>query len=425
MTVSIGPRNRDYGISLSSDLTILTLRNYSPYYYGPIHTKMPHREAQLVVNNPWRQQKPATLDPTARTLNFWKRIYPILDYTSPPGGGGFHERRIGPWSEALNDEWNDRYLSPIYYEWDEQLRTEAILDALSKVKDQKWNAGVALAESEGVAQMAVDCMQLIAKTRVALRKGDFGQAYRDFRAKTKYMSYPSWKRKYWRDIRHVQSVRQSQNIPKGWLYYHFGIAPTIADISDAAEAHQTKLADLLYESAPFVVGYAKHTYRKSTMRVFAKVDYSFLRSIRVKIRVYPKDTMVGKLSELGLTNPPEALYNRMPFSWVVDYFSTFGKWLGALDTSLGWNFADKWEECWRVNANSLITPVNGYGGTKIAFPVEKGFIKHKNITRNIRGDLYGPMGSILPTWKRRGPSTQQISNLLSVLATSMRSTIRP
>nr|UUW20983.1 MAG: maturation protein [ssRNA phage SRR6960799_10] len=424
MTVSLGPRNRNFDIYLKAERRLISLRNYVPT--GTVQVvDAEHRGAQLRVNNPWRQQKPATLDPTARTLNYWKRVYPYLDYTTAVGSGGYHTRSVGPWPDALNSEWNARYLSPIYGQWDEQLRTEAILDALSKVKDQKWNAGVALAESEGVAQMAVDCMQLIAKTRTALRKGDFGKAYSDFRRKTNYMSYPAWKRKYWNDIRHVQSVRRSQDIPKGWLYYHFGIAPTIADISDAAEAHQTNLADLLYQSAPFVVGYAKQTYRTSTMRSFAKVDYSFLRSVRVKIRLTPKNTMVGKLSELGLTNPPEALYNRVPFSWVVDYFSTFGDWLGALDTSLGWNFADKWEECWRVNATSLIIPVNGYSGVKIAYPSEKGIIRHKNITRNVRGDLYGPMGSILPTWKRRGPSAGQISNLLSVLATSMRATVRP
>lgn len=418
----IGPVDRNYSVNLrasktstvyNSDGTVRTINVFDEE----------HRAAQFVVNNPWRQQKPAKLTPTARTLNHWKRLTPVMTVTTTGQAAGRYTVASGPHFAPISSEWNRRYLSPNYYTYDEQLRTEAILHAITKVKDQKWNAGVALAESAGVVQMATDLMGLVTRTRTALRKGEFEQAYRDFRAKTKYMSYPAWKRKYWQDVRHVRSVRESQRIPKGWLYYHFGIAPTLSDIADAAEAHSTAVADLAFGGALTVTGYAKQTTKVGEPFMNGHMQYNVLRSVRVVLGVRPKGYLLAKASELGVTNPVEALWNWAPWSWAVDYFTSFGKWLSVLDTSLGWTWDEKWVESWRVVATSTWTPIS-QGNVKY-YPVQKGSIHHKNIDRKVRGDLYGPMGSILPRFKRRGPSVQQYSTLLSAFASSMRIPIRP
>lgn len=418
----IGPVNRNYNITLPSDKTVTVYRSNGTVE-SVTNTRQEHRAAALTVNNPWRQQKPAKLTPTARTLNHWRRDIPIMTVTTRGLSGGRYSVAVGPHNAPISGEWNRRYLSPTYYTYDEQLRTEAVLEAMTKVKDQKWNAGVALAESAGVVQMATDLMSLVTRTRTALRKGEFAKAYRDFRKKTKYMSYPEWKRKYWAEVRHVRSVRESQHIPSGWLYYHFGIAPTLSDIADAAEAHSTATADLLYSGALYVTGYAKQTTKQAEKYANGHLEYNVLRSVRVIIGVRPKSYLLAKASELGVTNPVEALWNRAPWSWAVDYFTSFGKWLSVLDTSLGWEWDDKWVESWRVVASSTWTPQSTPNIT--FYPPEKGRITHKNIDRKVRGDLYGPMGSILPRFKRRGPSLQQFSTLLSAFAVSMRIPIRP
>lgn len=425
MRVKFGPRDRNYLRNLQRDVVLDVYRGGAHYSHQEFRQE--YREARLKVNNPYRASKPAGLEPTERSLSHYTRKAPIVEwlsaqvpFTSFPPDVGWSSRFKGPHVEAMNDEWNARYLSPTWGEHDEQLRTEAILEAMSKLKDQKWNAGVALAESQGVAEMATDALALVVRTREALRKGDFKGAYTKFREKIakrrEVLSYPAWRRKYWQDVRHVESVRRNAKIPKGWLYYNFAIAPTIADISDAADAHQTKLADLLYGETPFVSGYARHTYRDSLMRAGTfKCDFNAIRSVRVKIRVRPRNFVLAKMSELGLTNLPEAAYNRMPFSWLLDYFSTFGEWLSALDSSVGWHLSDTWEECWRVKANTTITPVST-DLNRFVWPIDKGYIRHKNITRDVRTDFYGPMGSILPTFKRRIPSLKKFANLLSVLS---------
>lgn len=418
----VGPVDRNYSISLYSPRTITVLSSAGTVISSST-TPVEHRQAQLVVNNPWRQQKPAKLTPTARSLKHWRRDYPIMAQRVYNPSNGRTTVTTGPHFQAINSEWNRRYLNPTWAARDEQLRTEAVLEAMTKVKDQKWNAGVALAESAGVVQMASDFMNLITKTRKALRKGDYSKAYSDFRKKTNYMSYPAWKRKYWKDIRHVQSVREAKHIPQGWLYYHFGIAPTLSDIANAVEAHSTATADLLYSGALYVTGYAKETTKSTEFYVGGHMEHNVLRSVRVIIGVRPKSYLAAKASELGVTNPVEALWNRAPWSWAVDYFTSFGKWLSVLDTSYGWNWDEKWVESWRVVAASTWTPVSQ--GNTSYYPIQKGSIRYKHVDRRVRGDMYGPMGSILPQFKRRGPSVQQFSTLFSAFASAMRIPIRP
>lgn len=421
-----GPVNRNYSINLPQPRTQITYLS-NGMVESSLTIPASHRSAALTVNNPWRQSKPAQLTPTARTLNHWRVQNGMMKVTTR-GSGGRTVVTTGPHTEPMAMEWNRRYLSPAYYVYDEQLRTEAILEALQAVKDQKWNAGVSIAESAGVAKMAVDAMNLIIRTRNGLRKAEYGRVYEEFRRRTKAKPYPTWRRENWQKIRHIKSIQESKHIPSGWLYYHFGIKPTLDEIDGAVAAYGSRLANLAYQEALFTRGYAKHTYKHvqtlATKEYSGTMEYSWLRSVRVKIGIRPKNFTLAKLGELGVTNPPEAVYNAIPFSWLLDYFTSFGDWLSVLDTSLGWNFAEHWEEQWRVVATSKFTPVSSVA-VKYSAPFEPSTISHKNINRKVRGDLYGPMGSILPQFKRKGPSLQQISNLLSVLATSMRIPIRP
>lgn len=418
-----GPASRDYDVSLMSDLNVKIDWYGSPY--DGYTQKVPHRVAKLSVNNPWRAIKPPGLDPTARTLTHYKRIYAINSVDVDDGSYTYH--RIGPENNPASNLWNVLVSEP-FYGSDNQLRTEAILDALAAVKNGGFNAGVALAESEGVAKMVTDLMQLVTRTRQSIRKGDLKTAYRTFRKKTKYMSYPKWREKYWRDIRHIQSVKESQQIPSGWLYYHFGIKPTLNDIESAIDSFGTRMSENPYDYGGLVHGYAKETFKSDWKSAdywsSSNYTYSALRSVRVSIEVHPKNTYLGKLSSVGVTNPPEAVYNAIPFSWLLDYFTTFGDWLSVLDVGLAWNFADKWTESWRLVYDAKAVPVSS-SRIRYHWPVTPSVVRYKTINRVVRGDLYGPMGSILPTLKRRGPSAQQYSNLLSVFASSMRAPIRP
>jgi delta 1-pyrroline-5-carboxylate dehydrogenase len=64
-----------------------------------------------------------------------------------------------------------------------------MIKALQNVKDQKWNAGVAIAEAGGLAQMLVDAGSGIAKIRRDFIRGDFRSAYNRFRRKHGFQSW--------------------------------------------------------------------------------------------------------------------------------------------------------------------------------------------------------------------------------------------
>lgn len=426
MTAPKGPRDRNY--------TVQFMHPTLKYYYGAPNGTISQvsRSASLTVNNPYRAAKPPGLrPPTARSLTHERIINGFRDRTRT---SGTPERFVGPGGAAsgtLRNHWIG-YTTQMDAV-NEQLRTEAILQALSAVKDQKWNAGVMLAESRGVATMAMDLMSLVARTRTLLRKGDFRAAYRNFRkAKPDVMSYPAWKRKHWAEVRHVQSVRTASKIPQGWLYYHFGIKPTINDISSAVDDFVRRKAAMAYEYGGIARGYARHTIKQKgnlqlynyTPCEYGDYDHVIIRSVRVAIGVRPKPSFIGRLSTLGITNPPEAIYNGLPFSWLLDYFTSFGDWLGALDSNVGYIWDTHWTEAWRTTYHSTFNPRTG-PGVSYAWPIKPDVCKRKVVNRVVRGDLYGPMGSILPQMKRKGPSVQQYSNLLSVVSTMFSGTIRP
>lgn len=381
------------------------------------------RRASLTVNNPYRSKKPPGLwPPTARTLTHDLRINGTGTYRYT-NQAGLRLYTIGV-AEGLNDVINStaNYMLPAGL--DERLRTEAIFDAMSKVKDQQWNAGVMLAEANGVVTMIEDFGNLIIRTRSALRTRRYKQAYREYRQATRSDSYPLWRRKYENELRKTKrgraELKRKADIPRTWLYYHFGIAPTVNDISTAINQIGMGSVDSPFDMGGYVTGYAKETMKKqafngnSTFGRAGMMYFDTLRSVRVSIRVAPKPTFLNRLSKFGVTNPPEALWNRAPFSWVVDYFTTFGDWVSLLDVGLGWQFADKWTESFRTVRQCKM--VYQRSGSYIPIGMKPATWNYKTINRVVRGDLYGPMGSVLPTLKRRGPSVQKISNLLSVIA---------
>jgi len=381
---------------------------------------------KLVVSETVRRPKKANLTvPTARSLRHDRYVAGHGGrYTWLNTGWDLYRLR-GVESQNVYATIINDFVNPLVGDSsdDEAMRAEAILEAMSAVKDQRWNAGVMLAESKGVAEMAEGVLQLIADTRRALLKKEFKKAYTTFRKQTKYMSYPEWKRKYWAQVRRDKAFDKAGTIPGTWLYYHFGLKPTIDDITDAADDFALRKTDLAFGQGGVVHGYAKKTTKRTSygyqnaheQAYSGDFEMTALHSVRVVIRVQPKASFLNKLSSLGVTNPPEAAWNAVPFSWFVDYFTSFGEWLGALDTGLGWEFAETWTESWRTTAKVTFSPRSG-NSVFYEWPSQNSVYNLKVLNRIVKKDLYGPMGTVLPHFERKGPSVQRIANALAVAA---------
>lgn len=417
--MALGPRNRDYSVTLNGPWYGYT-RQPDGTWRMTNSGRFASRSGILTVKNPYREKRPPGLSPTPRTLNHIRQV----------GARGVREW-AGMYRES-GELSGDGHLGFLANAWDTsnywtQLRTEAILEALAALKDQKWNAGVMLAESQGIAKMVTDTSRLVIAVREALRKGNYREAYERFRSKSTYMAYPQWRSHYWDEISHIASVRSARQIPSGWLYYHYGIKPTINDIDGAVTELllKNRLGNpSLWENT--VRGYAKHTVKETRIRDenrnYGEAKLARLRSIRVTLTVSPKPGFAGRLSQLGITNPPEAIWNRIPFSFLVDYLTTCGDWLSALDVGMGWRFGT-WVEATRDLRQATFRPMPGRDVTH--FSGSPATYNRKDINRTVRNDLYGPIGSVLPTLKLRNPSATQVANVLSLLATGFGAPVRP
>lgn len=420
---NVGPRNRDYNVSLRAPVNYYRWNKTTQNWDYISTASVVHRTGKLTVNNPWRPNKPQLgWHPTSRSIQ-------VIRTTEATG-----EKRFlngVPLSEYRNTGVHTGNVAWLANSWKtddivSQLRTEAILDALAELKDQKWNAGVTLAESQGVARMVVDAAQAITRIRERLHRREYKSAYRLWRESFKYSSYPVWREKYWRDVRHVQSVRRAQHIPEGWLYYHYGIKPTIDDIDGAVTELLLKSRNENNLAGNFVNGYAKFTEKAALYREHqiygARGKSSRLRSMRVKLHVTPKPGFAGRLSQLGVTNPPEAIWNAIPFSFLVDYFTSVGDWLSALDSGIGWQFG-AWEEILRDVRKGHVIPVAEKN--TLFFSGSPATYYRKDIIRTVKTNPYGPMGTVLPQLKLKNPSAKQVANILSLLATGFGKPVRP
>lgn len=427
----IGPKDRNYTTVRRNDRFVYALE---PDGWKMID-KYPFDAyvGKLATNNPWRAVKPPGLPPTARYLDVFRSFAGYAECRWKEVGG----REIlwrGPMIETSRLQQD-----PTPVESTKTIEDEAVIQALKNLKDQKFNAGVAIAESEGVARMVIDAANLITNTRTALRqkivKGRekrvreaYRKAYNRFRKQTKYMSYPTWRRKYWDEVKHVQSVRRAQKVPEGWLYYHYGMKPTIDDIDGAVKELLRGGVENPNIYKGTCRGYAKrkHKVRVEHLGALPSINatWEVTRSCRVTLFVAPKDSALRLPTELGVTNPPEAVYNRIPFSFLLDYISNVGDVISVMDAGIGWGLGDTWVVSHRYISNVVAEYDNGYGPNKPSTYGSTPYYQRKRIDRIIRSGLYGPAGTLNFHFK---PSTSatRVANVLSLLATGFGRPVRP
>jgi hypothetical protein len=306
-----------------------------------------------------------------------------------------------------------------------------MIKALQNVKDQKWNAGVAIAEAGGLAQMLVDAGSGIAKIRRDFIRGDFRSAYNRFRRKHGFQSWSAFKK------HHGQSLNRAQlgsALPNTWLYYHLGIKPTVMDIHAAHKAHAET-----HNHAPenwevqVKSGTAKKIHKETRGSAAAAwnmqgdVEASQVQSCRVYLHVRPTDPFMAKLSQLGVTNVPEAIWNGLPFSFVADYFVSVGDYLSVLDAGIGWQFLPYVRSERRVRHWSVVQwhDASPRGWARPYSSIRKYRCRELELNRTVVSNPYPPMFDVLPRVKLRGPGMNQVTNMLSLLTSAFGRGVSP
>lgn len=122
-----------------------------------------------------------------------------------------------------------------------------------------------------------------------------------------------------------------------WLEIHFGWVPLVEDVQNAIAILDSPIPNGHITVRSRNVG---HSY--TVGRTLSSKEYH-----RAVYRGYARATVFGEFSvsnlntyraqRMGLTNPFAVAWELVPFSFVVDWFTTVGSWISQWDETLGIN----------------------------------------------------------------------------------------
>ncbi len=195
----------------------------------------------------------------------------------------------------------------------------AEVQALLKVRDQKFNAALFLAEADKSAAMIGSSATQLYRSYSAFRRGNFAAAARHLR-----ISLPS----------------NGKGAASRWLEYQYGWLPLLSDLKGAYEELRRP-----YRSGGGVIGVKSRVTSKEERKVLTNYQpYSVSSTISLQKRTqvclwYKIDNpALLQASTVGLLNPLEVGWELIPFSFVLDWLVPIGDVLGALTATSGTTF---------------------------------------------------------------------------------------
>jgi len=278
--------------------------------YGPYLS----RSAIIVKPDPTRRKKPeGWLYPTP--YNFYKLVE-RHDHEDLTYYNQFENSTVSYFGPA--QRFSSGYLVFYRLEVTPAMVDRVIVKALLKLKDQKFNAGVALAEARQTANLVGSTASRLAFAFRSLKRGRFAEARR----------YLGLKR---------------SNQPANWLELQYGWKPLLSDVHGAANELARRSLDngswvttvkaTVREEAEYDLYHAE-THPIDRMHVTGTAEASTF----IRLDYEPENDMAKWASRLGLTNPLEIAWELVPYSFVVDWFLPVGSWLSVLDATLGYKF---------------------------------------------------------------------------------------
>lgn len=216
---------------------------------------------------------------------------------------------------------------PAIPSFDSGLGNEAVIKALGKLKSQSVNLAVAFAERKETAELLIGTLAGLTKAARSLRRGDMRGV-----ATGLGLTHPP--------------KRPGGNLAfsEKWLELQYGWQPLYNDVFGCVSALHERDQDDAKRYVVTAKGKVKRPFRTSNKVVsgtnapgrftqtegyegaFCRLDY------------YLENPFLASLASLGITNPAEVVWERVPFSFAVDWFLPVGRYLSSLDAALGYKF---------------------------------------------------------------------------------------
>lgn len=254
----------------------------------------------------------------------------------------------GPYGYVIGNRYNDRSegwleplssgsFVPVGYEAPVNgygLESGAIIDALGKLKDQKVNLAVAMAEMAQTADLIASNATRIADAFRLAKRG-------------------KWKRAFSK-LRHQPGKGWDKELSSRVLEFNYGVRPLISDVYGAMEAQEKSERKW---HLIMVKGQAKDGDKGRQWKVEDRfistlhrdIYYSEFLQTKCALYYYPKNDFVKRMSEVGMVNPLLVIWEKVPFSFAIDWFMPVGAWLDSMDAAIGLEFLSgtitEWSEC--------------------------------------------------------------------------------
>jgi len=193
----------------------------------------------------------------------------------------------------------------------------AVTKALLKLKNQRINLGVAMAEAQRTADLVGSTASRLARAREAYDNG------------------------LWRKAKSILGLNGRGTV-RSWLELQYGWLPLLGDVHGAVEATQNAAG-----LGNCIVTVRAKESEEENWDEFDHPDQPLDRmrcqgwadaGVTVSLSYEPDNDMLAAFSALGLTNPAVIAWELVPYSFVVDWFLPIGNWLDTLDATVGYKY---------------------------------------------------------------------------------------
>jgi hypothetical protein len=213
----------------------------------------------------------------------------------------------------------------------DSLRDRVIGKALGKLKNQKVNLALAALERAETAELVVNQIHRLIDLTKAFKAKDPGLFFRG-------------------QLGLNERGRRGGKIPSAYLEWKYGAQPLMTDVHGALEALREKDQEkppvlTIKSSSSFTEDIQWRKLSGITGTCGFLVDTKRTYQMKLRLDYELTNAVAATLAAVGITNPLELAWERLPFSFVADWFIPVGNWLGYLDADLGYQLkAGSWTE---------------------------------------------------------------------------------
>ncbi|DAD51542.1 TPA_asm: maturation protein, partial [ssRNA phage Gephyllon.3_5] len=207
------------------------------------------------------------------------------------------------------------------------LINKALVKALNRLKDQEFHLGNFLGEGRQTIDLIGGTVKYIARQVTQFRRDNLPIVW-ELVKKYERGSLP---KELWNCI------------PNAWLQLQYGWIPLMSDVVGSAN----HLARLSIEQKPLVFTKGQAKLIEDVVQPIvspiltantASATWEREQKVFVNLVYGLNSPALVQLSQLGLINPAEIVWEVTRFSFVVDWFLPIGSWLSSLTGDVGYNF---------------------------------------------------------------------------------------